>query len=254
MDNMESRLKSEIKSVMQTSDVPAPAIKAACDAAAKYLPVSIRKTGIGKILRLEFSSVSLLTWVTSATIMVLCSIIIRSAASAETATRAIVVVSPLPLLFSLIELLRNRNPAVGELEKACKFNFANLYVIKLMIGLFANLVVLLVLVLFFAGLRTEAWHMLLLGSCVMFAMGFLALLFTLKFGNSLPVMAVLAAWILISSLLLSDNVLHLILSARIQFAALFLLLVVCASFYFFSVYLFRQKIGSLRIGDGKTCS
>ncbi len=249
MDNQDDSFISELFEKIEIPAVSADEIEFVCDTAANYLPNTQKKTSFWEIILLELSTVSLLFWAICAAIMVFSAIMIRYASLEISAIAVIAVISPIPLLLCIIELLKNRNPAVTELEKVCKYNITQLYVAKLMIGLFCNLVFLSFITVFAAGRDIDVVRIMLTGSTVMFLLGFIALIVTCKIGKSLPVMGVLAGWILISSVFISqDNYLVEIIS-NIQLmglAAFFIISVVLFSYY---LYVFAKQIQFLRIGD-----
>lgn len=249
MDSKNDKLISELFLKMEIPVVTNNEIKAVCDVAANYLPNVQRKVNLWEIIRLEVSSISLLYWAICAAIMVCCSIIINCAVSEISVIGMITVVSPIPLLLSIIEFLKNRNPAVSELEQVCKYNIGQLYVIKLMIGLFCNLVVLSFITIFTAGHNGGALQLMLTGSTVMFFLGFIVLEVICKVGKSLPVMGILAGWIFVSSIFFSNENELVVSISRIQLATLTTIFVFSIALFICGLYVFAKQLKFLKIGD-----
>jgi len=147
--------------------------------------------------------------------------------------------------------MTTRTPAVVELEKACKYNANQLYVVKIMIGTVLNVALLALVTTFASQNLITPLRMFLTGSTMMFFIGFLALLVATKFGQSLPVMGILAGWIIAAAMLFENRQELAMMLLNIGLFPLLVILGVSTMLFIFSLHAFSHQLTTLDLGG--TC-
>lgn len=247
---MENDNDKYITDMFAQTDIPTISeseIKALCDMTAQYLPAAKRKVSLWEIVWLEICSKSFIFWSACTAIMVGCVILINFSHFELSALRIVAVAAPLPLLIGIIELLKNRNPAVSELEMVCKYNISQLHVVKLLIGLACNIIVLSVVAIANLGQNGGILSLLFTGFTVMFFIGFVALGIASKIGQSLPIIGLLAGWVLVGSILCSDGFLTFVSVTSLY--ALASVMLFSMALFAIEMYAFPKQSCFFKIGD-----
>lgn len=228
--------------------IPEQEIEKVTMVAADYLSVGRKKVNLWDIALLELGNTSILLWIACAALMAGCVFFISTSKSSLSAAGIFVAMAPTPLFLSLIELMTTRTPAVVELEKACKYNVNQLYVVKVMIGTVLNIVILALLATFTAHSLNGPLNMFLMGSCTMLLTGFLALLIATKFGQSLPLMGVLGGWIVATSILFGSSQELSMALLNMEFKSLLAILVLSIALFAYGVRVFSRELTTLSLG------
>jgi len=211
----------------------------------------LRCSGLISSRTLQLSTTSIVFWAACAAFMAITVLSIGSAKSSLSAVGIFVAGAPVPLLLSLLEVMTTRTPAVVELEKACKYNANQLYVVKIMIGTVLNVALLALVTTFTSQNLITPLRMFLTGSTMMFFIGFLALLVATKFGQSLPVMGILAGWIIASAMLFENRHELAMMLLNIRLFPLLIILGVSTMLFIFSLHAFSHQLTTLDLGG--TC-
>lgn len=228
--------------------VPYEEIESVVKVAADYLPVGRKYMSLWDMAILELRTTSIFFWAACAALMAIAVLFISSAESSFSTAGIFIAVAPAPFLFSLLEIMTTRTPNVIELEKVCKYNVNQLYVIKIIIGTILNIVLLALISVFSLHSLNSPLKMFLMGSTTMLMIGFLALLVATTLGQSLPVMGILAGWTIATSMLF-DNVPKLAMALlSIRFTPLLITLLVSTMFFILALHTFSHKLTMLSLG------
>jgi hypothetical protein len=246
-NNEDKHIENLFKSV-DIPQIPYEQIESVVKVAADYLPVGRKHMSLWDMTILHLRTTSVFFWAACAALMAVAILFISSAESSFSAAGIFVVAAPAPLLFSLLEMMTTRTPNVIELEKVCKYNVNQLYVLKIMVGTILNIGVLALISVFSLHTLNSPLQMFLLGSIIMLTIGFLALLVATTLGQSLPVMGILASWTIAASMLF-DNVPKLAMALlSIRFTPLLITLLVSTMFFILALHIFSHKFTTLSLG------
>ena len=248
--NEDKHIEQLFKSV-NIPQIPEQQIESVVQIAADYLPVERKRINLWDIAILQLTTTSIVFWAACAAFMAITVLSISSAKSSLSAVGIFVAGAPVPLLLSLLEVMTTRTPAVVELEKACKYNANQLYVVKIMIGTVLNVALLALVTTFTSQNLITPLRMFLTGSTMMFFIGFLALSVASKFGQSLPVMGILAGWIIAAVMLFQNRQELAMMLLNIRLFPLLVLLGVSTMLFILSLHAFSHQLTTLDLGG--TC-
>nr|WP_018963793.1 hypothetical protein [Coprothermobacter platensis] len=240
-----------IEKLFKSVDIPQiteKQIESVVKVAADYLPLGRKHMSLWDMAILELRTTSIFFWAACAALMAIAVLFISSAESSFSAAGIFIVVAPAPLLFSLLEIMTTRTPNVIELEKVCKYNVNQLYVLKIMIGTVLNIVVLALISVFSLHTLNSPLQMFLMGSTIMLTIGFLALLIATTLGQSLPVMGILAGWTIAASMLFDNGPKLAMALLSIRFTPLLITLLVSTMLFVLTLHSFSHKLTSLSLG------